>query len=131
MQPGYTNLNHGAFGSVCKPSLTAERSFFDQMEADCNIWFRGGYQPVLQQVRTRLAQYVNAQDHDLVLVENASSGVNAVLRSLADQMPLKQGDVILHMNIACECGRSACVHLCLCLCLAETCRRGLQLQTRW
>src|SRR5688500_15083251 len=83
MAPGYTNLNHGAFGTASRPAAASQNLYYTEMEADANIWFRGGYQPPLLDVRTRLAKYVNAQSQDLVLVENASSGVNAVMRALA------------------------------------------------
>lgn len=59
-----------------------------------------GYQGTLQTVRTRLAHYTGTRTEDLVLVENASAGVNAVLRSLADALPLKAGDAIMLMDIA-------------------------------
>jgi isopenicillin-N epimerase len=96
----YLNLNHGAFGAVAAAAATAEHAYYSQMEADANLFFRGGYQPVLQGVRERLAAYVNANASDLVLVENASSGINAVLRALADTLPLRAGDCILQTTAA-------------------------------
>jgi selenocysteine lyase/cysteine desulfurase len=58
------------------------------MEENCNFWFRGGYQPLLDRARKLLAAMLGVPDSETVIVENASSGANAVLRSLADNLPL-------------------------------------------
>ncbi len=55
---------------------------------------------MLADIRTRLASYVNCNATDLVMVENASSGANAVLRSIAMALNLQRGDKILIMNVA-------------------------------
>eukprot|EP01112_Ceratiomyxa_fruticulosa_P017252 TRINITY_DN5342_c1_g1_i1.p1 TRINITY_DN5342_c1_g1~~TRINITY_DN5342_c1_g1_i1.p1 ORF type:complete len:418 (-),score=73.12 TRINITY_DN5342_c1_g1_i1:94-1347(-) len=100
LRKGYVNINNGAFGTVCNDAKFQERDYFDMMLADPNSWFRGGYQPYLIAVRQRLAQYVSADEGNLVVVENASAGVNAVFRSLAEGIPLGPGDIFLYMNIA-------------------------------
>jgi len=71
-----------------------------RMELDCNNWIRGGYDPILIQARQKLAKYVNANVEDLVMIENASSGFNAIMRSLTDLLPLGKDDSMLFMNIA-------------------------------
>jgi selenocysteine lyase/cysteine desulfurase len=100
MKEGYVNLNHGSFGTTCRAAGVALQESFIAMEKDSNKWFRGGYQPLLKQVRSRLAHYVSSDESDLVIVENASVGVNSVLRSLAAYLPLGTGDVFVHMDIA-------------------------------
>lgn len=55
------------------------------MESRPDVWFRGGYQEYLQRVRSKLAMLLGAQPAELVLVENASAGVNCVLRSMTWQ----------------------------------------------
>ena len=46
-------------------------------------WFRDGLFSALDRTRRALADYVNAPDvNDIVFVDNASAGVNAVLRSM-------------------------------------------------
>ena len=73
------------------------QSYELQAESKPDVWFRGGYQELVEQVRAELASFVNAGDEDeLVLVENASSGVNAVLRSLN----LTSGDRVLILERA-------------------------------
>lgn len=61
-----------------------------------DAWFRGNYQVLVDSSRAALATMVGASENDLVLVENASGGCNAVLRSLIFQ----KGDKVLHTNIA-------------------------------
>eukprot|EP00045_Choanoeca_perplexa_P008662 m.81448 g.81448 ORF g.81448 m.81448 type:complete len:451 (-) comp14573_c0_seq3:101-1453(-) len=83
LEPGFTNLNHGSFGAVPKSVHQAQLAYMAQAEARPDDWFRGGYQTVLDRVRSKLADYVNTSSDDLVFVENVSAGINAVLRSLA------------------------------------------------
>jgi hypothetical protein len=63
--------------------------------AHVDKWFRGDYAIYVDNSREKVAQYVNAETRDVVLVENASTGVNAVLRSLK----FAKGDRVLHTNI--------------------------------
>ncbi|KAH3761153.1 pyridoxal phosphate-dependent transferase [Pelomyxa schiedti] len=80
---GWTNINHGSYGAVPKAVLQQQQQYVMQEEGAPDLWFRGGYQALIEQVRAQLSSYVNAgDDSELVLVENASSGVNAVLRSM-------------------------------------------------
>jgi selenocysteine lyase/cysteine desulfurase len=48
----------------------------------------------LEAVRDQVAAYVNAPEDDVVLVENASGAVNAVLRSVK----WKAGDSVLYLD---------------------------------
>jgi selenocysteine lyase/cysteine desulfurase len=67
-----------------------------QCEARPDPWFRGGFQNVTRQVRATWAAYVNADEADLVLVENTSSGMNSIIRSL----PFQSGDGVLVLDTA-------------------------------
>jgi isopenicillin-N epimerase len=58
--------------------------------------FRGGYEKVLDDLRPRIAAYISAPEEDVVFVENASSGINAFLRSLG----LSAGDAVIELSIA-------------------------------
>ena len=58
-------------------------------------WFSNKLRPLEAVVVKKMASYVDANDTDIVLVENASSGVNAVLRSLNFQ----EGDKIVRLNV--------------------------------
>jgi selenocysteine lyase/cysteine desulfurase len=100
MRDGYTNLNNGAFGTTCAAAQARQRELDYACEADANTWYRGGYGPLLVNIRTRLSKFVNCQPQSLVMVEDASWGANAVLRSMALALKMKPGDKILLMNVA-------------------------------
>ena len=54
-----------------------------QAESRPDKWFRGDYSVLVEQSRAAIAAYVNAPSAaDIVLIENASGGCNAVMRSL-------------------------------------------------
>ncbi|KAL0482752.1 hercynylcysteine S-oxide lyase [Acrasis kona] len=100
MKEDLVNLNAAAFGTMCRPAYESQRKYVDIMESNPNIWFRGVYQEPLNRARTRISKYVNAKEDDLVIVENASAAINAIMRSLADGLNLGKGDAVLYMNIA-------------------------------
>ncbi|CAL1157609.1 unnamed protein product [Cladocopium goreaui] len=96
-QPGFLNFNHGGFGATPRLVRQAQSGFVDQQEAQPTAWFAsGGYQKILSEVRPRLAEMMNANSSDVVFLDDASSGLNAVLRSL----PWQPQDVMLLTSAA-------------------------------
>ena len=59
-------------------------------------WFRKTYYDKIDIARQEIAGLIKADVRDIVLVENASSAVNAILRS----MGLKAGDKVLRFSTA-------------------------------
>eukprot|EP00931_Biecheleriopsis_adriatica_P110476 TRINITY_DN84769_c0_g1_i1.p1 TRINITY_DN84769_c0_g1~~TRINITY_DN84769_c0_g1_i1.p1 ORF type:complete len:459 (-),score=72.10 TRINITY_DN84769_c0_g1_i1:63-1370(-) len=99
LEDGYTNLNHGSFGASPRAVLEAHHAWQLKMEQQPDFWFRYGGPGTLlgelDRVRTRLARYINAASaKDVVFVDNASGGMNAVLRSIR----LPSSALILHLN---------------------------------
>jgi hypothetical protein len=74
LEDGYTNLNHGSYGSTPHFVTKAAHRWQSQMEACPDRWFRQTLYPELDRARAELAKYVNADPMDLVFVENASHG---------------------------------------------------------
>ena len=87
----YTNLNHGSFGAVPKEIVAKQFEYTLEQEKHPDIWFRHGYYEHINLSRNTLADLINADKDDIVLVENASAAINCVLRSNT----LKKGDKIL------------------------------------
>lgn len=88
------HLNHGSFGATPRSVLEAQQRIRDRLETNPTNFFLGGdYQRDLDAARRALANFLSADEHGLVFVENATSGVNAVLRSL--EARLVAGDEIL------------------------------------
>lgn len=83
LDPRVTFLNHGAFGACPVPILEIQQQLRSQLEREPLRFFMREYEPLLNAARQELAAFVGANANELVFVPNATTGVNAVLRSLA------------------------------------------------
>ena len=102
VDPGVLFLNHGSFGSCPRPVLEYQRQLRDRLEQQPVRFLVRELEGLLDQAREGLAHFVGAQAENLVFVQNATSGVNTVLRSLRFQ----PGDELLvtdHEYNACRC----------------------------
>jgi len=84
-------VNHGAFGATPKVVLAAQTAWRDRMEAQPSVFMRSILPKALRTSANALAAFLNADGQDVTFVDNATTGCNAVLRSLE----LKPGDEIL------------------------------------
>ena len=84
-------LNHGSFGATPRAVLAAQQRWRDLMERQPVAFMGRLLQPGLDAARSALADFIDADPADLAFVENASAGVNSVLRSLT----FAPGDEIL------------------------------------
>jgi isopenicillin-N epimerase len=101
LDPAVTYLNHGTVGAVPRRVLAAQQAIRDDMERapsrfmlrDLSGWVGGPRdRPTrMREAAAAVARFVGAEAGDLVFVDNATAGVNAVLRSF----PLGGGDEIL------------------------------------
>jgi isopenicillin-N epimerase len=91
LDPKVIFLNHGSFGSCPLPVLEFQRALRDRMERQPIQFLVRELEPLLDEARAALAQFVGARPDDLVFVPNATSGVNTVVRSLT----FKPGDELL------------------------------------
>jgi isopenicillin-N epimerase len=78
-----TFLNHGSFGACPIPVLEAQTCFREQLEKEPLRFFMREFEPLLDHARNELAAFVGAGADELAFVPNATTGVNAVLRSLS------------------------------------------------
>jgi isopenicillin-N epimerase len=78
-----TFLNHGAFGACPIPVLAAQTQFRQQLERQPLRFVMREFEPLLDRARIKLAEFIGARENELVFVPNATTGVNAVLRSLS------------------------------------------------
>jgi isopenicillin-N epimerase len=91
LDPKVTFLNHGSFGACPIPVLAHQNELRERLEREPVAFMVRDLEPLLDKARAALAKFVGAKPNDLVFVPNATSGVNAVLRSLS----FKRGDEIL------------------------------------
>ncbi len=82
LDPDVIFLNHGSFGSCPRPVLEFQQQLRARMERQSVQFFVRDLEGSLDAARTALAAFVGAEAEDLVFVTNATSGVNAVVRSL-------------------------------------------------
>lgn len=96
-------LNHGSFGATPKIILQEQRKWQDLMERDPVEFFEEIAPNALLDSRIALSRIVNCHFDDLALIDNATTGINIVLRSLEFQ----HGDEILVPNHAYQACRNA------------------------
>lgn len=90
-----TFLNFGSFGACVKPVFEKYQQFQLELEQEPVLFITGTGPRYLEQARTALGEYVQADKDDLVYVTNPSFAVNTIARS----MYLKAGDEVLTTDI--------------------------------
>ncbi len=85
LDPAIAFLNHGSFGACPIAVLEQQQQYRQQMERQPLQFLGVDIEPLLDEARETLAGFVGANAADLVFVPNATTGVNAVLRSLKFQ----------------------------------------------
>ena len=102
LEPSVTYLNHGTVGVTPHRILTAQQAIRDDIERRPSDFLLRELtsivvgrprpdKPRMRQAADVVAEFLGARGDDLVFVDNATTGANAVLRSF----PLEPGDEIL------------------------------------
>lgn len=86
-----THLNHGSYGATPKPVLAAQDVVRQDMERTIGDFFSRQLPRRMRSAAAELAEYLGAEPDDIVFVDNATAGAQAVLGSIE----LKPGDEIL------------------------------------
>jgi len=94
LDPDVHFLNHGSFGAVPKPVLDTCFDWQRYVEQQPVQFFQRELGEHLGRARYVLAQYINAEDDDIVFVPNATYALNMVARSLN----FEAGDEVLTTN---------------------------------
>ncbi len=102
-------LNHGSFGACPRSVLAVQRDWQDIMERDPVRFLVRELPQRLDEAREKLATFVGSRPEDLVFVQNATDGANAVLRSLLPTF--KPGDELLTASHAYRAVRQTMVYV--------------------
>ncbi|WPG97381.1 Hypothetical protein R9X50_00015600 [Acrodontium crateriforme] len=98
---GYRNLNHGSFGTYPTAIRDVLRHYQEAAEERPDKFIRYEYPKLLDESRELVANLLNAPTDTIVLVPNATSAFNTVVRNLV----FKPDDVIVYYGTiygACE-----------------------------
>jgi isopenicillin-N epimerase len=103
LDPEITFLNHGSFGACPAEILRVQAELRERLEREPVRFFLREVDALVDEARGELATFVGADPEDLVFVNNATTGVNTVLRSL----DFERGDEVLVTNHAYQACRNA------------------------
>jgi len=82
LDPDFLSVNHGSFGATPIQVLAARQAWQDQLEAQPTRFMRTVLPGAIRDAAEHLGAFLGVSGSDIVFVDNATSGCNAVLRSL-------------------------------------------------
>src|SRR5205809_157281 len=108
LDPDITFLNHGSFGATPIAVLAKQDEYRTRLEREPVRFMVRELEPLLDAARAEVAAFLGAKGEDIAFVQNATAGVNAVLRSL----DLDQHDELLVTTHEYNASRNALDHAC-------------------
>jgi isopenicillin-N epimerase len=106
LDPNLAYLNHGGFGLTPHAVLAAQAQWHARIERDPSHFLAFELEALLREAAAPVAAAIGAQSEDVVFVENATTGLNAVLRAL----DFEPGDEILITSLAYPAIRKAALY---------------------
>lgn len=94
LDPDFLTVNHGSFGALPRTVAAAQDDWRRRMEAQPSRFMELVLPQALRDAARALARFLNAEARDIGFVDNATTGCNAVLRSLR----FEAGDEILVLD---------------------------------
>ncbi|KDO33841.1 hypothetical protein SPRG_01720, partial [Saprolegnia parasitica CBS 223.65] len=98
LDPAWTFINHGAFGASLRPGMAAAQQWRELAERQPLKFYDRELFFYLVHAIQALASALHAPPKDVVLLPNATSGLNAVIQSMAATM--QPGDSIYSLDVA-------------------------------
>ena len=92
--PDVIFLNHGSFGATPNLVMEEQNRIRARLESDPVRFFEREAFDLMNEANEKLSNFLNAESDGMTFCQNATSGVNTVLRSLI----LNQGDEIIIPN---------------------------------
>ena len=94
IRPDSIYLNHGSFGPPPVPVQESKFAYSRELDSQPMDFYLRHYEPLLENARQKLAEFVGTDYKNLIFVENATFGMNVV----AESFQLKAGDEVLLNN---------------------------------
>ncbi len=107
LDPGIAFLNNGSFGACPLRVLEVQDAIRREMERQPVAFFADMAPPRIREAAGALARFLGTAPEDTVFVENATAGMNAVLRSLS----FAPGDEVLATDHVYGAVRNVLAHL--------------------
>jgi isopenicillin-N epimerase len=104
----FLSVNHGSFGATPRVVLAAQRDWQQRLEAQPSRFMRAVLPEALRHAADRLGAFIGADGKDIGFVDNATTGCNAVLRSLR----LKPDDQVVVLTHGYGAVRNTVRYLC-------------------
>jgi isopenicillin-N epimerase len=106
LDPGVRHLNHGGFGACPAPLLAAQTAWRERMERQPTRFFVNELPGLLHAARAALARFLGTEADRLGFVDNATTGMNAVIAAA----PLRRGDEVVTTDHVYNAVRLALCH---------------------
>jgi isopenicillin-N epimerase len=94
LDPDFLTVNHGSFGATPRVVMAVQQDWQRRLEAQPSRFMRAILPDALRHTADRLGAFIGSDGKDIALVDNATTGCNAVLRSLR----LQSGDEIVVLS---------------------------------
>ncbi|XP_069103223.1 uncharacterized protein [Argopecten irradians] len=107
LEEGYTFINNGYMGAVPKSVIAAEQKLRDRVKRQPSSTVIRNKIPEWTNSRNVVADFLNADPSDIVLVPNATTAISTLLMSV----PINTGDTILITNHTYASTHNACAHI--------------------
>ncbi|HLY91032.1 MAG TPA: aminotransferase class V-fold PLP-dependent enzyme [Acetobacteraceae bacterium] len=108
LDPDFLTVNHGSFGATPRVVLAAQQDWQRRMEAQPSRFMRTVWPNALRHAADRIGAFIGADGNDIAFVENATTGCNAMLRSLR----LQAGDEIVVLTHGYNAVRNTVRYVC-------------------
>jgi kynureninase len=97
LDPSWTFINHGAFGAACSVGTAAATAWRQHAERQPLQFIDRELFAHLVESQRVVAEWIGASPAETVLMPNATSGLNAVIASVVDN--LEEGDEVLFCDV--------------------------------
>lgn len=105
-----TFLNHGSFGATPKTVMEAVNKWQIELEKEPVEFFMNHYFVLIRQLAQRLGNLIGSEGDSIVFLDNATTGINTVLKSLFSDF--KMNDEILFTNHIYPAARNTINYIC-------------------